>query len=108
MSADFRYMKRPRQTWFFVYNIPPDLRGHSKFLTATGRPMDKITESLGSKDPDKAREIRNQRMAHWDRQFRMLREGPSADDIREEQVEIYRAALKAGENAISERWGLRS
>jgi integrase len=95
MSADFRYMKCPRQTWFFVYNIPPDLRGHPRFVTANGRPMDKITESLGSKDPDKAREIRNQRMAYWDRQFRMMREGPSEDDIREEQVEIYRAALKA-------------
>jgi len=95
MSTDFRYMKRPRQTWFFVYNVPPDLRGHPRFLTANGRPTDKITESLGSKDPDKARENRNQRMAYWDRQFRMMREGPSADDIREEQVEIYRAALKA-------------
>jgi integrase len=34
-------------------------------------------------------------MVYWDRQFRMLREGPSEDDIREEQIEIYRAALKA-------------
>jgi integrase len=110
MSADFRYMKRPRQTWFFVYNIPPDLRGHSRFLTATGKLMDKITESLGSKDPDKAREIRNQRMAYWDRQFRMMREGPSEDDIREEQVEIYRAALKAeAEGVVSEKlMGLRN
>jgi integrase len=108
MSADFRYMKRPRQTWFMVYSIPADLRGHSRFVTATGKPMDKITESLGSKDPDKAREVRNQRMAYWDRQFRMMREGPSEDDIREEQVEIYRAALKAGKDVIAETYGLRS
>ena len=46
MSADFRYMKCPRQTWFLVYSIPPDLRGHPQFMTSRGRPMDKITESL--------------------------------------------------------------
>jgi integrase len=102
MSADFRYMKRPRQTWFFVYNIPPDLRGHSRFVTATGRPMDKITESLGGKDPDKAREIRNQRMAYWDRQFRMMREGPSEDDIREEAIALYRAAVIARKDSDAE------
>jgi integrase len=95
LSADFRYMKCPRQTWFFVYNIPPDLRGHPRLVTATGKPMDKITESLGTKDPDKAREVRNQRIVYWDRQFRVLRHGPTADDIREEAVEVYRAALKA-------------
>ena len=48
MSADFRYMKCPRQTWFLVYTIPPDLRGHPQFMTANGKPMDKITESLGT------------------------------------------------------------
>ena len=45
MSADFRYMKCPRQTWFLVYTIPPDLRSHPRFMTSNGRPMDKITES---------------------------------------------------------------
>src|SRR5262249_4872456 len=95
MSADFRYMKCPRQTWFLVYTIPPDLRGHARFMTANGKPMDKITESLGTKDPDKAREARNQRIVYWDRQFRMLREGPSDDDIREEAINIYRATQKA-------------
>jgi hypothetical protein len=95
MGADFRYMKCPRQTWFLVYTIPPELRGHARFMTANGRPMDKITESLGTRDPDKARENRNQRIAYWDRQFRILRDGPSEDDIREEAIEVYRAALKA-------------
>jgi integrase len=95
MGADFRHMKCPRQTWFLVYTIPPDLRGHPRFMTSKGRPMDKITESLQTKDPDKARERRNGRLVHWDRQFRMLRHGPSEDDIREEAVEVYRAALKA-------------
>src|SRR5262245_41969416 len=84
----------PGSTWFFVYNIPKDLRGHPRFMTSRGKPMTKITESLGTADPEKARELRNQRAAYWDRQFRMLREGPSEDDIREEAVEIYRAALK--------------
>src|SRR5262249_19907333 len=94
MSADFRYMKCPRQTWFLVYTIPPDLRGHARFMTANGRPMDKITESLETKDPDKARERRNERIVYWDRQFRILRHGLSEDDIREAAVETYRAALK--------------
>ena len=40
--------------------------------TANGRPMDKITESLGTKDPDMARVKRNERIAYWDRQFQML------------------------------------
>jgi integrase len=99
MSADFRYMKCPRQTWFLVYTIPPDLRGHPRFMTANGRPMDKITESLGTKDPDKAREKRNEQIAYWDRQFRMLRHGPSEDDIEREAFEVFQATLKAEEEA---------
>jgi len=94
MSADFRYMKCPRQTWFLVYTIPPDLRSHPQFMTSNGRPKDKITESLGTKDPDKAREVRNQRIAYWDRQFRMLRHGPSEEDRREEAFQIYLATCK--------------
>jgi integrase len=97
MSADFRHMKCPRQTWFLVYTVPPDLRGHPRFMTSNGRPMDKITESLGTKDPDKARENRNQRIAYWDKQFHILRHGPSEDDIIEEAAEIYKAALRANE-----------
>jgi integrase len=95
MGADFRYMKCPRQTYFLVYSIPKDLRGHPQFMTSNGKPMDKITESLETKDPDKARENRNQRIAFWDKQFERLRHGPSEDDIIEEAVEVYRAALKA-------------
>jgi integrase len=95
MSADFRHMKCPRQTWFFVYTIPPDLRGHPRFMTSTGRPMDKITESLGTKHPDEAREKRNERIAYWDRQFRILRHGPSEDDIDRAAFEVYQATLKA-------------
>jgi integrase len=98
MASDLRYMKLGRgagSTWFFVYNIPKDLRGHPRFMTSRGKPMTKITESLETKDPEKARELRDRKVAHWNRQFRMMREGPSEDDIREEQVEIYRAALKA-------------
>jgi integrase len=98
MASDLRYMKLgrgPGSTWFFVYNLPKDLRGHPRFMTSRGKPMTKITESLSTTDPERAREVRNQRVVYWDRQFRMLREGPSEDDIREEQIEIYRAALKA-------------
>jgi integrase len=95
MSADFRYMKCPRQTWFFAYNIPKDLIGHPRFMTANDKPMDKITESLETKDPDKAREKRNERLVYWDRQFRMLRDGPNEDDAIAEAVEVFKAALKA-------------
>jgi integrase len=101
MAADLRYMKQPRHLgyaiWFFVYNIPTDLRGLPQFRTSRGKPMTKITESLGTTDSEKARDLRDQRVLYWRRQFRMLREGPSEDDIREEAVEVYRAALKAKE-----------
>ena len=36
MATDFRYMKLgrgPGSTWFFVYNIPKELRGHPLFMT---------------------------------------------------------------------------
>jgi len=105
MKPDRRYMKPGRShgsTWFFVYNIPPDLRGHPRFLTSRGKPMTKITESLGTKDPDKAREGRNQRLAYWDRQFRMLRQGPSEEDIREEAIGLYRAAVAARKETDAE------
>ena len=97
MAHDLRYMKQGRgagTNWFFVYRIPPELRGLPQFTTRNGKPMDKIVESLGTTDSEKVREVRNQRQGHWDRQFRMLRDGPTEDDIREEQVEIYRKALK--------------
>jgi len=100
MSADFRYMKCPRQTWFLVYTIPPDLRSHPRFMTTNGRPMDKITESLGTKHPDEAREKRNERIAYWDRQFRVLRHGPSEDDISQAAFEVYQATLRARTNDI--------
>jgi len=98
MALDLRYMKSGRgagTNWFFVYNIPPELRGHPRFLTSRGKPMTKITESLGTADPHEASTRRDERLVYWKRQFRMLRDGPSDDDIREEAVEIYRAALKA-------------
>ena len=107
--SDLRHMKLgrgPGSTWFFVYNIPKDLRGHPRFVTSRGKPMTKITESLGTKDPDKAREARDQRVVYWGRQFRMMREGPSEEDIREEAIEVYRATLKA-EAARPAGWGYR-
>jgi len=97
MALDLRYMKQGRgagTNWFFVYNIPPELRGHPRFMTSRGKPMTKITESLGTTDPHEARMRRDERIVYWNRQFRMLRDGPTEDDIREEQVEIYRKALK--------------
>jgi integrase len=93
MAADSRYMKCPRQTWFLVYTIPPDLRSHPRFTTRTGRPMNKITESLGTKHPDEARVRRNERIAYWDRQFRILRHGPSEEDINRAAFDVYQAAL---------------
>jgi integrase len=97
MASDLRYMKLgrgPGSTWFFVFNVPKDLRGHPRFMTSRGKPMTKITESLGTTDPEKAREARDQRIVYWNRQFRMLLHGPSDDDIREEAVEVFRATLK--------------
>ena len=64
-------------------------------MTRNGKPMDKIVESLGTDDPSEACRRRDEKVVYWNRQFRMLRDGPSEDDIREEQVEIYRKALKA-------------
>jgi hypothetical protein len=96
MALDLRYMKSGRgagTNWFFVYNIPPELRGHPQFMTRRGKPMT-VTESLGTADPHEARIRRDERIVYWNRQFRMLRDGPSEDDIREEAVEVYRAALK--------------
>jgi integrase len=110
MATDLRYMKLgrgPGSTWFFVYNIPKDLRGHPRFMTSRGKPMTKITESLETTDPEKAREARNQRIVYWDRQFRMLRDGPSEEDVREEAVEIYRTTLKAEAARPAARWRLR-
>src|SRR5262249_40157773 len=80
--------------WFFVLNIPPELRGLPQFMTRNGKPMTKITESLGTADPHEARMRRDERIVYWNRQFRMMRDGPSEDDIREEAIEIYRAELK--------------
>jgi hypothetical protein len=97
MAPDLRYMKLGRgsgSTWFFVYSIPRELRGFPQFTTRNGKPMTKITESLGTTDREKACEARDQRVIYWKRQFRMLRDGPSEDDIREEAVEVYRATLR--------------
>jgi integrase len=96
--SDLRYMKLgrgPGSTWFFVLSIPPDLRGHPRFMTSRGKPMTKITESLKTKDPDKALEGRDRLLAHWNRQFRMMRHGPSEEDIQEEAIALYRAAVAA-------------
>ena len=81
MASDLRYMKLgrgPGSTWFFVYSIPQPLRGLPRFTTGRGKPMTKITESLGTTDPETARQRRNERLIYWDRQFRMLQHGPKA------------------------------
>src|SRR5262249_30657479 len=105
-GPDLRHIKQGRgagTNWFFVYNIPPALRGLPQFMTCNSKPMTKVTESLGTTDYEKALARRNERVVYWDRQFRMLRDGPSEDDIREEAVEVYRAALKA--EAARPDWG---
>src|SRR5262249_5403294 len=104
MAPDLRYMKSGRgagTNWFFVYSIPPELRGLPQFMTRNGKPMTKITESLGTADPHEARMRRDERIVYWNRQFRMLRDGPSEEDLREEAVEIYRAALKAEAEGVA-------
>jgi integrase len=97
-GRDLRYMKSGRgagTNWFFVYRIPRELLGHPRFMTRKRKPMDKIVESLGTDDPGEACRRRDDKVVYWNRQFRMLRDGPSEDDIREEAIEVYRAALKA-------------
>jgi integrase len=109
MASDLHYMKLgrgPGSTWFFVYNIPKDLRGHPRFMTSRGKPMTKITESLETTDREKARLKRDERVYYWNRQFERMRHGPSEDDIREEAVEVYRATLKR-EAARPAWWGYR-
>jgi integrase len=108
-GRDLRYMKSGRgagTNWFFVYRIPRELVGHPQFMTRKGKPMDKIVESLGTDDPGEACQRRDEKVVYWNRQFRMLRDGPSEDDIREEAVEVYRATLKR-EAARPPGWGYR-
>jgi len=110
-GRDLRYMKSGRgvgTNWFFVYRIPPDLRGHSRFMTRNGKPMDKIVESLGTDASEEACRRRDEKVIYWNRQFRMMRDGPSEDDIREEAVEVYRAALKLKAEVKESLPGLRN
>jgi integrase len=96
--VDLHHLKTgrgPGSTYFLVLNIPKELRNHSRFLTSRGRPMGRITESLHTTDPQKACERRDSRLAYWRRQFRVMIEGPSPEDIREEAIDIYRATLEA-------------
>jgi integrase len=107
MASDLRYMKLgrgPGSTWFFILSVPKDLRGHPRFMSSRGKPMTKITESLETTDPEKAREVRNRRLDYWTRQFRVMQHGPTEDDIREEAVDIYRAALKAKDPEREAAW----
>jgi integrase len=95
---DLKHMKLPRgpgSVWFFVINIPKDLRGHARFTTSRGKQMSKVTESLKTTDADLARERRDARLAYWARQFRMMRDGPSEADVREEAVEVFRRSQQA-------------
>src|SRR6516225_5012834 len=85
MASDLRYMKLgrgPGSVWFFVYNVPRDLYGHPRFISSRGKPMTKITESLGTEDPVRARDVRDQRVIYWNRQFRMLRRWPTHREFR--------------------------
>src|SRR5262245_1432974 len=107
MALDLRYMRAMRgaaRTWFFLYAIPAKLRGLPQFTTRNGKPMLRITESLHTADPHLARRRRDERIRHWDRQFRMLLEGPTEEDIQEEAFEVYQAALK---EARSPDWRLQ-
>jgi integrase len=96
-GRDYRFIKFGRghgSNWFFVYRIPRELVGHPLFMTRKGKPKDKIVESLGTDAYEEACERRDEKVRYWNRQFRMLRDGPSEDDIREEAVDVYRATLK--------------
>ena len=72
-ERDHNIWKSPGGALFFKLGIPPNLRGH--FLSTTGRPKVKISEPLGTYDPHEAREIRDQKLAHWKQTFRRLESG---------------------------------
>jgi integrase len=97
-ERDHNIWKSPGGALFFKLGIPPDLRGH--FLSTTGRPKVKISEPLGTYDPHEAREIRDQKLAHWKQTFRRLESGvpllpediaAEAERIREETLATLRA-----------------
>jgi integrase len=96
-ERDHNIWKSPGGALFFKLGIPPNLRGH--FLSTTGRPKVKISEPLGTYDPHEAREIRDQKLAHWKQTFRRLESGvpllpediaAEAERIREETLATLR------------------
>jgi integrase len=97
-ERDHNIWKSPGGALFFKLGIPSNLRGH--FLSTTGRPKVKISEPLGTYDPHEAREIRDQKLAHWKQTFRRLAAGvpllpedikAEAERIRDETLATLRA-----------------
>jgi integrase len=95
MARDLLHLWRRHQQWYLRLAIPPTLRKH--FPSGTGKPRDKIVESLGTGDLRQAQAIRNQRIAYWEAVFARLRSGAalSAAEIAEEGRRAYAEARAA-------------
>jgi integrase len=95
MARDLLHLWRRHQQWYLRLAIPPILRG--SFLSASGKPKDKIVESLGTGDLRQAQGLRNQRVAYWEAVFQRLRSGAalSSAEIAEEGRRAYAEARAA-------------
>jgi hypothetical protein len=97
--ADTRHLWRRHNLYCLRLAIPPALRQH--FRSASGKPKDKIVESLNTGDLRQAQILRNQRVAYWDAVFARIRSGAalSPAEIAEEARRVYAwtvAGLKEG------------
>jgi integrase len=88
---DRNIWKSPGGMLYFKIGIPPELQRH--FLSDTGRPKSKITETLGTDSMVQARLLRNDRLAHWQRVFARLAAGDvlTPEEKSETQARIRRA-----------------
>jgi integrase len=97
--ADTRHLWRRHNRFFLRLTIPSELRQH--FRSASGKPKDKIVESLNTGDLRQAQMLRNARVAYFDAVFARIRAGTtlSVAEIKEESQRAYDrtvAGLKEG------------
>jgi integrase len=97
MASDHNIWKSPGGALFFKLGIPPGLRDRPEFRSSRGKPKTKITEPLGTYNPAEAREIRDQKLAHWKRVFARMNAGVPllAEDIEAEAERIRVETLAA-------------
>jgi integrase len=98
---DRNIWKSPGGMLYFKIGIPPELQRH--FLSDTGRPKSKITETLGTDSMQQARLLRNERLAHWQRVFARLAAGAAltAEEMAGEQHRIRSSTLQAWQTMLA-------